>query len=156
MSSHAHPNHNSLFIYKTIKMDNSTPQKPQEEFAEMLFQRIKSFGLRCIPVCDNLFQKSLSAKNIAGQLVRSSASSVANYRVARRSRSSKEFFAKLSIVIEELDESLFWLEYSIDANFHQESKLKNLIDEGSEILKILSKSRKTVGDTLQRKNNLPD
>lgn len=137
-------------------MDNSTPQKPQEEFAEMLFQRIKSFGLRCIPVCDNLFQKSLSAKNIAGQLVRSSASSVANYRAARRSRSSKEFFAKLSIVIEELDESLFWLEYSIDANFHQESKLKNLIDEGSEILKILSKSRKTVGDTLQRKNNLPD
>lgn len=81
-------------------MDNSTPQKPQEEFAEMLFQRIKFFGLRCIPVCDNLFQKSLSAKNIAGQLVRSSASSVANYRAARRSRSSKEFFAKLSIVIE--------------------------------------------------------
>jgi four helix bundle protein len=135
-------------------MDNSTPQKSQEEFAEMLFQRIKSFGLRCIPVCDNLFQKSLSAKNIAGQLVRSSASSVANYRAARRLRSSKEFFAKLSIVIEELDESLFWLEYSIDANFHQESKLENLIDEGSEILKILSKSRKTVGDTLQRKNNL--
>ncbi|PWK26188.1 four helix bundle protein [Arcicella aurantiaca] len=137
-------------------MNDSTPSKTQDEFAEMLFQRIKSFGLRCIPVCDNLFQKSLSAKNIAGQLVRSSASSVANYRAARRSRSSKEFFAKLSIVIEELDESLFWLEYSIDANFHQESKLKNLIDEGSEILKILSKSRKTVGDALQRKNNLPD
>ena len=131
-------------------MDNSTPQKSQEEFAEMLFQRIKSFGLRCIPVCDNLFQKSLSAKNIAGQLVRSSASSVANYRAARRARSSKEFFAKLSIVIEELDESLFWLEYSIDANFHQESKLKNLIDEGNELLKILSKSRKTVGDSLQK------
>lgn len=135
-------------------MENSSPSKSQEEFAEMLFQRIKSFGLRCIPVCDNvcdnLFQKSLSAKNIAGQLVRSSASSVANYRAARRSRSSKEFFAKLSIVIGELDESLFWLEYSIDANFHQESKLKNLNDEGTELLKILAKSRKTVGDLLQK------
>lgn len=129
-------------------MDNSTPQKSQEEFTEMLFQSIKSFGLRCIPVCDNLFQKSLSAKNIAGQLARSSASSVANYRTARRSRSSKEFFAKLSIVIEELDESLFWLEYSIDANFYQEFKLKNLIDEGTELLIFLAKSRKTVGDLL--------
>lgn len=53
-------------------------------------------------------------------------------------------------MIEELDESLFWLEYSIDATFHQESKLKNLIDEGNELLKILSKSRKTVGDSLQK------
>ncbi len=69
----------------------------------------------------------------------------------RRARSDKEFFAKLSIVIEELDESVFWLEYSIDANFFQEVKLKILIDEGYELLKILAKSRKTVGDLLQKK-----
>ena len=129
-------------------MTNSLPRKPQEEFAEMIFQRIKSFGLRCIPVCDSLFQKTPSAKNIAGQLVRSSASSVANYRAVRRARSGKEFFAKLSIVIEELDESIFWLEFSIDAKYNDENKLKSLIDEGNEILKILSKSRKTVGESL--------
>ena len=124
---------------------------PKDEFAEMLFQRIKTFGLRCIPLCDDLFTKSLSAKNIAKQLIRSSASAVANYRAARRARSSNEFFAKLSIVIEELDESLFWLEYSSDAGFYQENKLRNLIDEGYEVLKIISKSRKTTGDNLKKK-----
>jgi four helix bundle protein len=123
----------------------------QEEFAEKMYQRIKSFGLRCIPVCDILFGKTPSAKNIGGQLVRSSASTVANYRAVRRARSDKEFFAKLSIVVEELDESVFWLEYSIDANFFQEVKLKTLIDEGYELLKIVAKSRKTVGDALQKK-----
>jgi four helix bundle protein len=131
-------------------MENQN-QLSNGEFAEILFQRIKQFGLRCIPVCDDLFTKTLSAKNIAKQLVRSSASSVANYRAARRSRSSNEFFAKLSIVVEELDESVFWLEYSIDADFYQEVKLKNLIDEGYEILKIISKSRKTTGQYLKKK-----
>jgi len=120
------------------------------EFAEMVFQRIKQFGFRCIPVCDDLFTKTLSAKNITKQLTRSSASSVANYRAARRSRSSNEFFAKLSVVTEELDESLFWLEYSIDAEFYQEPKLKSLIEEGYEILKILSKSRKSTGQSLRK------
>ncbi|MEA5141826.1 four helix bundle protein [Arcicella rigui] len=129
-------------------MENS---HTQHEFAERMFQRIKNFGLRCIPVCDELFSKSLSAKNIARQLARSSASSVANYRAARRARSNKEFFAKLSIVIEELDESIFWLEYSIDANFFHEAKLKSLMDEGHEVLKILSKSRKTTGELLKKK-----
>ncbi len=123
----------------------------QEEFAEKMYQRIKSFGLRCIPVCDILFEKTPSAKNIGGQLVRSSASTVANYRAVRRARSNKEFFAKLSIVVEELDESVFWLEYSIDANFIQKVKLKTLIEEGYELLKILAKSRKTAGDALQKK-----
>ena len=121
-------------------MENS---HTQHEFAERMFQRIKNFGLRCIPVCDELFSKSLSAKNIARQLARSSASSVANYRAARRARSNKEFFAKLSIVIEELDESIFWLEYSIDAKFYEDVKVRSLINEGYEILKILAKARKT-------------
>ncbi len=131
-------------------MENSHTQK---DFAERMFQRIKNFGLRCIPVCDELFLKSLSAKNIARQLARSSASSVANYRATRRARSNKEFFSKLSIVIEELDESIFWLEYSIDANFFQEIKLKSLMEEGNEILKILSKSRKTTGELLRKKSS---
>lgn len=124
---------------------------PKDEFAEMLFQRIKTFGLRCIPLCDDLFTKSLSAKNIAKQLIRSSASAVANYRATRRARSNNEFFAKLTLVIEELDESLFWLEYSIDAGFYQENKLRNLIDEGYEVLKIIAKSRKTIGENLKKK-----
>ncbi|MDI9867067.1 four helix bundle protein [Flectobacillus sp. DC10W] len=119
---------------------------PKEEFAEMIFVRIKAFSLRCMPLCDNLFLKTISAKNIAKQLARSSTSSVANYRAVRRARSRNEFYAKLSIVIEELDESIFWLEYSLDANFYEESKVKSLIIEGYEILKILAKARKTASE----------
>jgi four helix bundle protein len=95
--------------------------------------------------------KNAICKKYWRTLVRSSASTVANYRAVRRARSDKEFFAKLSIVVEELDESVFWLEYSIDANFFQQIKLKTLIDEGYELLKILAKSRKTVGEALQKK-----
>lgn len=123
---------------------------PKDEFADLIFERIKSFGLRCMPLCDNLFTKTASARNIAKQLIRSSSSAVANYRAVRRARSKNEFFAKISIVIEELDESLFWLEYSIDAKFYEDLKVRSLINEGYEILKILAKARKTVGLTINK------
>lgn len=123
---------------------------PKADFAEKMYQRIKSFGIRCIPVCDELFIKnSPSAKNIAYQLSRSSSSSVSNYRAARRARSNNDFFSKLSIVIEELDESIGWLEFSIDADYISESKLALLIDEGYQLLQILAKSRKTTGDLIK-------
>ncbi len=117
---------------------------PKDEFAELIFGRIKAFGLRCMPLCDNLSTRTTSAKNIAKQLIRSSSSAVANYRAVRRARSKNEFYAKISIVIEELDESIFWLEYSIDAKFYEDIKVRSLINEGYEILKILAKARKTV------------
>ncbi len=123
-----------------MKTDNYLPK---DEFAELMFGRIKAFGLRCMPLCDDLFLKTASAKNIARQLIRSSSSAAANYRAVRRARSKNEFYAKISIVIEELDESIFWLEYSIDAKFYEDVKVRNLINEGYEILKILAKARKT-------------
>jgi four helix bundle protein len=123
------------------------------DFAEKMYQRIKSFGIRCIPVCDELFiKKSPSAKNIAYQLSRSSSSAVSNYRAARRARSNNDFFSKLSIVIEELDESIGWLEFTIDADYVPESKLILLIDEGYQLLQILAKSRKTTGELIKSKS----
>jgi hypothetical protein len=53
------------------------------------------------------------------------------------------------VVIEELDESVGWLEYSIDADYVSESKLALLIDEGYQLLQILAKSRKTTGDLIK-------
>ncbi|MEA5260271.1 four helix bundle protein [Arcicella aquatica] len=123
---------------------NNSNYLPKDEFAELIFERIKAFGLRCMPLCDNLFTKTVSARNIAKQLIRSSSSSVANYRAVRRARSKNEFYAKISIVIEELDESLFWLEYAVDAKFYEDQRVRSLINEGYEILKILAKARKTV------------
>ncbi|MEZ4905231.1 MAG: four helix bundle protein [Spirosomataceae bacterium] len=78
---------------------------------------------------------------------------VSNYRAAKRARSNREFFAKLSIVIEELDESIGWLEYSIDAGYFSKDKLESLTNEGYQLLQILAKSRKTVGEQIKNKEN---
>jgi four helix bundle protein len=136
-----------------INMPSDSTASNANAFGEILFQRIKDFGLRCIPVCDKLFSSSFSPSctNMAKQLARSSSSSVANYRAVRRARSHREFYSKLCIVIEELDESLFWIEYAIDAKFIHFERAESLLSEGNEILKILVTSRKTSTRLLKEK-----
>ena len=113
------------------------------EFAEAFKSRTKKF------VVDNInFFKTLpkteEAKIIGRQLLRSSSSVGANYRAACRARSQAEFHAKLSIVVEEADESVFWMEVLIEAKIVLQTDLAVLIDEANQILKIASASRKTV------------
>ena len=78
------------------------------------------------------------------QIIRSASSVASNYRAACRGRSKAEFYAKLSIVIEEADETLFWLEMIEEFNDKQKLKIIELFNEGEELLKIFSKSRKTM------------
>ncbi|WP_419698179.1 four helix bundle protein [Mucilaginibacter sp. NFX135] len=113
------------------------------EFAEAFKSRTKKF------VVDNInFFKTLpkteEAKIIGRQLLRSSSSVGANYRAACRARSQAEFHSKLSIVVEEADESVFWMEVLIEAKIVTQADLAVLIDEANQILKIASASRKTV------------
>ena len=110
------------------------------QFADEIEQRLKQFTLRCIHVFRAL-PTSYEAQHFGKQLVRCSSSSAGNYRAVRRARSQNEFFAKLSITVEELDESLFWLEMLIFIGVIPEDRLSSLIDEGYQLLKILSKSR---------------
>ncbi|CAN5405922.1 hypothetical protein BH09BAC4_BH09BAC4_29810 [soil metagenome] len=124
-------------------IDYSTHSKSQ--FLDDLEKRLKLFMLRCIKVCRALPQE-YDAQHFAHQLIRSSSSAAANFRAVRRGRSQKEFFAKLSITLEELDESLFWLETLVFTEIVPEHRLHDLVDEGYQVLKILSKSRKTVSD----------
>ena len=84
------------------------------------------------------------AKIIGKQLLRSATSTGANYRAACRARSKAEFFSKLSVTIEEADESLFWLEIMEEAGIMDEKKLYALKSETTEILKILSKARSSL------------
>ena len=79
----------------------------------------------------------------------------ANNRAACRARSKAEFYSKLSIVVEESDESVFWLEILADANIPNAEKLnlKHLFDEAFELLKIFSSSRKTAKNNLISSNH---
>jgi len=115
------------------------------ELAEAFKKRTKKF------VVDNIrffrtLPKTEEAKIIGRQLLRSSSSVGANYRAACRARSKAEFHSKLSTVVEEADESVFWMEILVEAEVVTPAALSHLIDEGNQILKITSASRKTVSN----------
>jgi len=110
--------------------------------AEVLKDRTKKFALRIIRVIRSL-QPGLEGRIIGHQLLRSGISVAANYRAVCRARSRPVFLAKLSIVIEEADESAFWLELLVDAGLIAESKLKDLKSEANQLVAIFNASRVT-------------
>lgn len=115
----------------------------KEEFIENLKKRTKKFALDIVGFCNSL-KTSTASSVVTYQLVKSSSSTGANYRAACRARSKAEFFSKISIVIEEADESEYWLEIIEDANLSNKKKeLKRLLTEVNEITKIMSKVRST-------------
>lgn len=76
----------------------------KEKFIEVMKQRTKQFAIDVILLCQNLKQ-SQATKVITYQLIKSATSTGANYRAACKARSKKEFFSKICIVVEEIDES---------------------------------------------------
>ena len=119
--------------------------KERTDFAEAFRQRTKKFVVDNIKFFRTL-PKTEEAKIIGHQLLRSSSSVGSNYRAACRARSQAEFHAKLSIVVEEADESAFWMEILTEAEVVKPGELNYLMDEANQILKIVSASRKTVSE----------
>ncbi len=110
------------------------------EQIEALKQRTKDFALRII----RLFQvlpKTEEARIIGRQLLRSATSVAANYRATCRARSDDEFFSKISIVVEEADETLFWLELLLEANIIEKHLIASLLDESEQLVKIMNTIR---------------
>ncbi len=103
------------------------------------------FALRVIKLYQAL-PKTGEAQIIGKQLLRAATSVAANYRDACRARSGREFFSKLSIVVEEADESLFWLELLVEADIVKAEKLQPLIHEATEILKMTASARKRISN----------
>ncbi len=125
--------------------------KEKEIFVENLKKRTKKFGVDVILFCDSLKVCKASAV-VTYQLVKSATSTGANYRAACRGRSDNEFFSKICIVVEECDESVFWLEIIEETALSNNiTELKRLLIEGNEILKILSKSKDTTYKNLNSK-----
>jgi four helix bundle protein len=110
--------------------------------SEELYKRTKSFALSVIKFTEKLPNVYLGNR-IKGQLIRSSTSVAANYRAANHAQTKPVFIAKLSIVIEESDESEFWLEFVSDSNLLSTNETAVLIKEAHELTSIFSASRKT-------------
>ena len=109
---------------------------------EALKERCKALALRVMSLIDHL-PKSVQGRVIADQIMRSASSVAANYRAACRARSKAEFVAKLSIVVEEADETVLWLELIKDGKLLPENRVGNLLEEANEITAIMVASRKT-------------
>ena len=93
------------------------------------------------------------AKILGKQLLRAATSVAANYRAANRSRSKQEFYAKLCIVVEECDESLFWLELLTESGITTREKSDAISKEAEELLRIFSASRKTIKKSMENKTD---
>jgi four helix bundle protein len=109
---------------------------------EDLTERTKKFAHRCVKLAMALSDTALG-RHIQGQVIRCSTSVAANYRAACLSQSKPSFTAKLSIVLEEADETAFWLEFIIDENLLRENVVKPLLQEAEELTAIFASSRKT-------------
>lgn len=117
--------------------------------AQELQTRLKSFAYRIVSL-SRVIPKELISEIIVKQIIRSAFSSAANYRAACRVQSKKAFISKLSIVVEEIDETHFWLEVISDLAIINPNKLKELLIEAEELTKILSSSRKTAQTKLNQ------
>jgi len=109
--------------------------------AELLDQT-KAFGLRVLALVDHL-PRTTSGRAIGNQLIRSGTSIGANYRAACRSRSRAEFAAKLGVVAEEADETVYWLQLIRDGDLLSTQQVAALLKEADELTAIFTAGRRT-------------
>jgi four helix bundle protein len=104
--------------------------------------RTKEFAKRIIRLCRTL-PNTREGWRIGDQIFRSGTSVGSNYRAACRGRSKAEFVAKLGTVLEEADETLFWLELMCETEMVKASNLEPLMRENRELLAIFVASMNT-------------
>jgi four helix bundle protein len=106
--------------------------------------RTKDFALRILRLCRSLPFRD-DARVVGKQLLRSGTSVGANYRAACRARSKAEFIAKMGIVLEEADETVFWLELLSEGGIVRREKLDALLNEANELTSFVASLRTAKG-----------
>jgi len=100
------------------------------------------FAVRVLKLVDVL-PKTVSAQTVARQVARSATSVAANYRAALRAKSDADFINKITIVLEEADESDFWIELAERCEMLPLDRLAPLRTEAEELAKIFNATRST-------------
>jgi four helix bundle protein len=114
-----------------------------------LIDRTKKFAYSCIDLCMQLPNNYLG-NHVKGQLIRSSTSVAANYRATCHAQSKASFVAKISIVVEECDESEFWLQLIIDKELIKKEEINLVLKEGNELTSIFVASRRTAANNIKQ------
>jgi four helix bundle protein len=110
--------------------------------AKELKKRTKEFAHRCVKLAVTLPKTDLGT-HIRKQLIRCATSVAANYRATLLAQTKAAFISKISIVIEESDESEFWLEFVMDEKLIQKKRVLLLFNEAHELTSIFITTRKT-------------
>ena len=100
------------------------------------------FALRVLRMAEAL-PRTTTGQTIARQVARSGTSVAANYRAATRGKSSRDFVHKITTVLEEADETCFWIELSLRAGLLPKKRLTALQNEADELVKIFGATRRT-------------
>jgi len=107
-----------------------------------LQERFKKYAIQIVLFAEKL-SKSPGQRNVTNQIVRSASSSAVNYRAACRAKSDADFINKMKIVEEEMDETMFWLEFAVGIDQKLKEQVTPLWKEGNELLSITVSAIKT-------------
>ena len=118
---------------------------------EALKARTKKFALDVLEFVDTLPTRG-SAVRVGWQLTDAATSVGANYRAACRARSDAEFASKIGLVLEESDESLFWLELCTERPLGEPTVRNRLLAEADELTRIFAASANTARNRIDRKS----
>jgi four helix bundle protein len=118
---------------------------------EQLSERLLEFAARAARVVDALPETRLG-RHVAGQLVRCGTSPGPNYEEACAAESRADFVHKLSICLKELRESRFWIRLVIKTELLREGKLTSLLEEATELCKVIGQSVVTAKQSSRRKH----
>jgi four helix bundle protein len=107
-----------------------------------LKSRTKALALRVMKMVEHL-PSTVQGRTIGAQIMRSATSVAANYRAACRARSHPEFIAKLGIVLEEIDETMLWLELIIEGGLLPATRVQPLLKESDELTAIIFSAQRS-------------
>ncbi len=116
-----------------------------------LKKRTKAFALAVMSLTD-LLPRTAKGRVFTNQMIRAATSVGANYRATCRSRSTAEFVAKIGHVIEEADETAYWIELAIEGRLLAAEDADPLWNEADELVAIMTASRKTAERSLVPKS----
>ena len=113
-----------------------------EPKVKALQDRSRRFAIQVVK-CVRTLPWNREGRLVSDQLLRAATAVAANYRAACRARSRAEFIAKIGVVVEEADESVFWLELLVDIGLAGADHIGPLIREAGELLAIFAASQRT-------------
>lgn len=140
-----------LKLYRDLSEESIDEIVQDSNFNYDLKARTRDFAYKCFDLCEKL-PNTYFGSHIKGQLFRCSSSVAANYRATCNAQSKASFISKISIVLEEIDESAYWLKFIIDREIIKLELVNSLYKESIELSAIFGKSRKTARENLKKGN----